>query len=185
MKCIPVLLRAAVYASALPYVVHDSTLFISGTYNESLGDRLWDMVYKQVHEETHSPKLAVIQASLLYLQRLPARRKQTPGDTCSRSLFLGSTVALAMSLGLHLECRPWGIPGWEKRLRRRLWWAVYMEDKWTSLLLGRPPLIRPDEWDVLGLDDGDFEEGSSNTIASIFPYFTRLARLVEEIHQTF
>lgn len=187
----PVVLRTAIYASALPYVVHDPMLFVSGAYNEALGDRLWHMVHEQVHEETRSPKLAVIQASLLYLQRLPARHQQIPSESCSRSLFLGSTVALAMSLGLHLECRPWGIPAWEKRLRRRLWWAVYLEDKWTSLLLGRPPLIRPDEWDVLDLEEGDFREGDSpeDTGVSfhgrIFPSFIKLARLVEDIHQTF
>ncbi|KAL1839806.1 hypothetical protein VTK73DRAFT_3912 [Phialemonium thermophilum] len=215
LQSMPVVLLAAVCASAVPYVVHDPMLFVSGSYTESLAEGLWQMVYEGVHAASRHPKLAVVQAALLYLQHLPTRHHDIPGESCVRSVFLGGTVALAMSLGLHLEPRPWGIPAWEKRLRRRLWWAVYLEDKWTSLLLGRPPIIRPDEWDVLDLDEGDFfddddhgnddersvdvhlsaagggaaaassSSSSPSFYARVFPYFIRLARLAENIHQTF
>jgi hypothetical protein len=188
----PTVLQAAIYASALPCVVHDLMLFVSGTDFELLGDWLWRIVLELVQEGTRSPKLADIQASLLYLQRLPPRQPRKPSNISSWTSFLASTVAMAVSLGLHLEPRPWGIPAWEKRLRRRLWWAVYLEDKRTSLLLGRPPLIRPDEWDVVDLDETDFEDGdltNANSITSyeslIIPHFTKLGRLVESVHQIF
>jgi hypothetical protein len=118
------------------------------------------MVYELVTEAIHSPRLGVLQAALLYIHQQPrdeARHKTA--DTPFLWSFVGQIVGLACSLGLHIECRMWGIPAWEKRLRRRLWWAVYAEDKWRSLLMGRPPYIHPAEWDVSDLDEGDFLVG--------------------------
>ena len=193
----PVILLAAIYASALPYVAHDPVLFVSGAYDHDLRDQLWEMVSQGIQEQTRTPGLAVLQASILYLQRLPSRTEHVLSDTPLRSSFHGRTVAVAMSLGLHLEPRPWGIPAWEKRLRRRLWWAIYLEDKWTSLLLGRPPTIREDEWDVFELDELDFELDDPMAVTRrlpimeqpsrgiIFRYFIKLAQLVETIHHTF
>ncbi|KAH8660289.1 fungal-specific transcription factor domain-containing protein [Xylariales sp. PMI_506] len=192
----PIVLRAAIYASALPYVVHDPVLFVSGTYNESLGEWLWKMVYELVQAGASSLQLADVQASLLCLQRLPARHRRNPSDTSWRTSFLARTVAIAISLGLHLEPSPWGIPAWEKRLRRRLWWVVYLEDKWTSLLLGRPTVIQPDEWDVLELEETDFEDTDSTAAdpttnsqcsysSLIFLNFAKLGQLAEKLHQRF
>lgn len=192
-QAVPVVLLAAICASALSYVAHDSALLVSGLYDHIVEEKLWDMVYRLIQIELRAPRLVALQASLLYLQRVPDHDQWNIAETPSKASFRGSTVALAMSLGLHLECRPWGIPSWEKRLRRRLWWAVYLEDKWTSLLLGRPPMIRQDEWDVLELDEADFEM-DAGTITDflesppsgvIFPYFIKLALLAECIHQTF
>ncbi|KAH7303875.1 fungal-specific transcription factor domain-containing protein [Stachybotrys elegans] len=193
---VPTVLLAAIYASALPYTVHDSVLFDMVSLNNSLSNQLWEIVYRQIHEDLSNPKLAILQASLLYLQRMPSHNQRGQEDTPAQLSFLGSTVALAMSLGLHLNPQPWGIPAWEKRLRKRLWWAVYMQDKWTSLLLGRPPIIRQDEWDVEDLDEADLEiqqDGASDSLISlswprrdaIFSHIVRLAQLVEYIHQTF
>jgi hypothetical protein len=112
--------------------------------------------------------------------------------------FWASILGLSNSLGLHLECKLWGIPAWEKRLRRRLWWAIYIEDTWRSFLSGRPPFIHADEWDVSILDDTDFVHNIAPTRRfrslvgvesvgrnTIFPYLIRLTLLVTEIHQTF
>jgi hypothetical protein len=44
------------------------------------------------------------------------------------------------------------VPNEELRVRRHLWWALYIEDKMLSLLMGRPPYIHSDEWDVCAID---------------------------------
>jgi hypothetical protein len=191
---------AAVYASALPFKIHDPELVVFGAYDESLCDRLWRMVYELILEEIHTPHLSVLQACLLYLQQLPTGSQSALADSPFHWSFLGSTVALAASLGLHLEPRPWGIPDWEKRLRRRLWWAVYLEDKWRSLLVGRPPFIRREEWDVKDLDYIDFIVDQPDNMGierleacfqrdaedgAIFKSFTKLAQVVDNIHNTF
>lgn len=197
LQRIPVHLIAAIYASALPFKVHDPELVIFGMYDDSLSDRLWRVVYEIILQEIHTPHLSVLQACLLYLQRLPSGSQSALADSPFIWSFLGSTVALAASLGLHLEPRPWGIPTWEKRLRRRLWWAVYLEDKWRSLLIGRPPFIRREEWDVKDLDDADFaidglDDADIRILfqeqqedGAIFKSFTKLAQVVDDIHQTF
>lgn len=189
------MLLAAVYASAIPFVAHDPVLFVSGSYDDNLCQSLWSLASDEVRRAAHAPKLALLQASILLLQRLPARYQRGMGDTPARQSLHGSTIALAMSLGLHLEPRPWGVPGWEKRLRRRLWWSLEMEDKWTSLLLGRPAMIQQSEWDVLDLDAIDFEvdEAASHLVhpvvdqpqPEVFLQFTKLTQLGEAIHQTF
>lgn len=189
---IPVHLLAALYACALPFKIHDPELVLCGVYDSQLCDKLWRMVYQLVMQEIHTPHLSVLQACLLYLQRLPVGSQSALADSPFLWSFLGTTVGLASSLGLHLEPRPWGIPAWEKRLRRRLWWAVYVEDKWRSLLIGRPPFIDREEWDVQSLDDVDFVIDSQDEAhdrneehGAIFRSFAKLAIIADNIHQTF
>jgi hypothetical protein len=190
---VPVHLLAAIYASAFPFVAHDDYLCVLSTYHASPVETLWRMVYELVTEEIHTPRLAVVQAALLYIHQGPRdEARLTTADTPFLWSFVGQIVGLACSLGLHIECRMWGIPAWEKRLRRRLWWAVYAEDKWRSLLMGRPPYIHPSEWDVSDLDEGDFLVGPRQGFSTCscdteipFRYLINLARIGEEIHDTF
>ncbi|KAJ5897208.1 hypothetical protein N7504_007496 [Penicillium tannophilum] len=190
---VPVHLLAAIYASAFPFVAHDDYLCVLNTYHASPVKKLWRMVYELLTVEIHSPRLAVLQAALLYIQQQPMdEARYTTADTPFVWSFVGQIVGLACSLGVHIECRMWGIPAWEKRLRRRLWWAVYAEDKWRSLLMGRPPYLYPAEWDVSDLDEGDFligpRQGFSTLACDIdipFRFLVNLARIAEEIQGTF
>lgn len=45
----------------------------------------------------------------------------------------------------------------ERGLRKRLAWALYMEDQWCSLVHGRPSLISKAHWAVRDLIEEDFE----------------------------
>lgn len=67
-------------------------------------------------------------------------------------------VAMAHELGVHVDCSAWAIPQWEKGLRRRLAWALYMQDRWTAFTNGRPMLIHHDDWDVPFCTASDFPE---------------------------
>lgn len=189
----PTHLLAAVYASAFPFAAHDDYLCVLNTYHGSPVQKLWRMVFELITEEIHRPRLAVLLAGLLYLHKEPLEGAcYTTADTPFLWSFVGQIVGLACSLGCHIECRMWGIPAWEKRLRRRLWWAVYAEDKWRSLLMGRPPYIHSAEWDVSELDEGDFLLGPRQGFSTCpcdteipFRYLVNLARITEEIHETF
>ncbi|OJJ88404.1 Zn(II)2Cys6 transcription factor [Aspergillus glaucus CBS 516.65] len=152
----PVHLLAAIYASAQPFAKFDEYLCFVNAYTQPPTDQLWRMVLELLLEEIHTPHLSVMQAGLLYLHKPLKNNERALADSPFIWSFVGLLVGLATSLGLTLECRPMGLPAWEKRLRRRLWWAIYSEDKWRSLLMGRPPYIRHDEWDVTDLDDQDF-----------------------------
>ncbi|KAL1650372.1 hypothetical protein SLS58_001189 [Diplodia intermedia] len=65
-------------------------------------------------------------------------------------------LAIGEACGLHLDASGWAIPDWERALRKRLSWALYMQDKWTACAYGRPSHITDDEWGVRDLDSADF-----------------------------
>ncbi|GAB1203166.1 hypothetical protein APSETT445_001793 [Aspergillus pseudonomiae] len=138
----PVHLLAAIYASAQPFTKFDEYLSVLNAYSTPPTEQLWRMVWEILLQEIHTPHLAVLQAGLLYLHKAPGKSQSAVADSASVWSFVGLLVGLATSLGLQMECGPMGLPAWERRLRRRLWWAIYAEDKWRSLLMGRPPALR-------------------------------------------
>ena len=94
------------------------------------------------------PKLSTVQAGLLLSQR-------PEGDQWAPT---GQLVAIAQELGLHLDCTNWKIPPWERGLRKRLAWGMYMQDKWGALIHGRPSHIFASNWAVQPLTDHDFPD---------------------------
>lgn len=153
----PPYLLAAIYASALQFSSYDDVLCVSSIYKKPSSEELWQIVYKGIQSELHTPRLATISAAVLFLNKPRVGVQHVSADTSFTWSFTTSTVGLVTSLGLHLECKSWSIPAWEKRLRRRLWWMVFSEETWRSLLLGRPSVIAKDQWSVSGLTSSDFD----------------------------
>ncbi|XHF99555.1 hypothetical protein AWENTII_003054 [Aspergillus wentii] len=188
----PVHLLAAIYASAQPFAKFDEYLCLINAYSEPPSDQLWRMVLELLLEEIHTPHLSVLQAGLLYLHKPTKGSQSALADSPFVWSLVGLLVGVATSLGLTLECRPMGLPAWEKRLRRRLWWALYAEDKWRSLLLGRPPYIRNDEWDVTNLDDEDFRRDEIGFLFTPdamsdgvqFQHYSRLSRIADDVQHS-
>jgi hypothetical protein len=110
--------------------------------------RLEAIAMKSLSLAMERPKLSTIQAGLLLLQRPEA-------DSWSLTTQL---VAIGQELGLHLDCSSWSIPLWERGLRKRIAWALYMQDKWSSLIHGRPSHIFSANWAVKPITDEDFKE---------------------------
>jgi hypothetical protein len=96
----------------------------------------------------YRPKLSTVQAGLLLSQR-------PEGDQWAPTAQL---VAIGQELGLHLDCTNWKIPPWERGLRKRLAWALYMQDKWGSLVHGRPSHVCASDWAVQPLSPNDFPD---------------------------
>ncbi|KAJ0426791.1 hypothetical protein BJY00DRAFT_306787 [Aspergillus carlsbadensis] len=153
---IPAHLLAALYAISIQFCHHDPVLCVSNVYTKPPTDRLWKLALEEVFREIHTPHLAVLQAVLLYLQKPQVEMSGAVADSPFRWSLLSTAVSLSSTLGLHIDCREWPIPRWEKRLRRRLWWAVYSESAWRSLLMGFPNPIHDDHWAVDVLDETDF-----------------------------
>ena len=57
-------------------------------------------------------------------------------------------IRMAQDLGLHRSSTRWLLPENEIELRRRIWYAVYIMDKWIAAELGRPVAILDEEFDV-------------------------------------
>ncbi|KAI0021810.1 transcription factor TamA [Xylariomycetidae sp. FL0641] len=138
-------LLAVVYMLAVNWWDHSEELSQSPRPNVRELERL---IRSSLADAMWRPKLSTVQAGLLLSQR-------PEGDQWAPTAQL---VAIAQELGLHLDCTHWKIPPWEKGLRKRLAWALYIQDKWGSLVHGRPSHIFVSNWIVKPLLPSDFPE---------------------------
>ncbi|KAK2595218.1 Fungal specific transcription factor [Conoideocrella luteorostrata] len=191
-------LLAAVYLVALDWHLYDSSL--AGYETEVLPDiaTLEKLADRTIAQDMRRPKLSTLEAGLLLLQR---HRSKTDGSSCahgsSSRTFTAQLVAMAQDLGIHIDCSSWNIPPWEIGLRRRLGWALYMQDRWGACAHGRPFLIHHNDWDVKMCSNSDYPEleeavnrwsDSDSNIATgweIFLKHVELTRIMSEVHETF
>ncbi|PGH18170.1 hypothetical protein AJ80_04557 [Polytolypa hystricis UAMH7299] len=106
---------------------------------EAMATRLFTESLSRAHTST-------IQAGLILSQKSPLN---TP-------LLISQLVTIGYDLGLHQDCSNWKMEQWEKGLRKRLAWALYVQDKWCGLVHGRPSHIFPSNWTVKDLCQQDF-----------------------------
>ncbi|CAG8974764.1 hypothetical protein HYALB_00000376 [Hymenoscyphus albidus] len=142
-------LLAAVYLHGLHYWTFDDSL---SKFSKPDPKILLKLARKSLGNTIHRPKLSLLQAGLLLLQYT---------DTDSAELT-AQMVSVSYGLGLHLDPSDFEIPDWEKGLRKRLAWALYMQDKWGALIHGRPPLINSSNWAVPTVSDVDFPENQAH-----------------------
>lgn len=144
------------------------------------------LALKTFNDIIHRPKLSTIQAGLLLSQR-------SGGESW---VLTAQLVAIGHTLGLHLDSSGWEIPSWEKGLRKRLAWALFMQDKWSALVHGWPAQISLENWAVQPVSQDDFpegaadeddEEGSSEVEQgkALFTQMVALSEILSEILQTF
>ncbi|TLD23181.1 hypothetical protein PspLS_07589 [Pyricularia sp. CBS 133598] len=175
-------LLAAVYALAVDWWEYDPAL---APLEKPPVDRLVAIATQALTAAMGRPKLSAVQAGLLLLQR-------SGGDSW---VLTSQMVALAEELGLHVDCSSWDIPDWEKGVRRRLAWAVLMQDRWGALIHGRPSHVSASHWRAPPLELGDFPESAADEddaegsaeVENGRYLFMRLARLTEimsEAHST-
>ena len=112
-----------VYLLALEWWNYDPVLSVQEKPNVAL---LETLVKNALHDVMTRPKLSTLQGGLLLLQHRPF-----VDDAWTLSSQL---VAVMQDLGVHLDCESWRIPAWEKSLRRRLAWSIYVLDKWFVTL---------------------------------------------------
>ncbi|OHF02526.1 fungal specific transcription factor domain-containing protein [Colletotrichum orchidophilum] len=184
-SAMPTCLLAAIYGHALPFCVFDDVLCVDVDTLPS-ADHLFKLAWMAALSEFHTPSLATVQTMLLMIQRRPTNRHVA--DTPFKWTMLADTVALAQCLGLNLDPSEWAIPPWERRLRRRLAWAVYVQDRWLSLNFGRSSHIQECDWDVLPLGPDDFGdlvggEGEGPQVCRHFLHLASLTEIVSKIQQ--
>ncbi|SCU99502.1 LADA_0H20164g1_1 [Lachancea dasiensis] len=112
-------------------------------------DKLNEIALRTFFDVIERPKLSIVQTGLLILQ--------CRSESSSNWAICSEVVALAEDLGLGVDCQDWRLPRWERGLRRRLAWAVWLQDKWTSMMEARHShLILGRNWLVKMLTDEDF-----------------------------
>ncbi|RDW72941.1 hypothetical protein BP6252_06848 [Coleophoma cylindrospora] len=152
---LPASLRGAIYGLACAFWDQDPTLKGIPRITQP---ELFEYAHAALNRELDSPKLSTLQACLLVMHEQP----EITGTTESPRLwaYACQATACAQSLGLHQDPSMWKLPLWEKRLRKKLWWATYLTDKWTSICHGNPPHIPLNSFDTpeLSLDDMSEDE---------------------------
>ncbi|KAI1329492.1 fungal-specific transcription factor domain-containing protein [Xylariaceae sp. FL0255] len=176
-------LLATIYILAINWWDHSEELSACQRPNVRELERL---IRSSLADAMWRPKLSTVQAGLLLSQR-------PEGDQWAPTAQL---VAIAQELGLHLDCTHWKIPPWEKGLRKRLAWALYMQDKWGALVHGRPSHIFSSNWVVQPLEQQDFSEADydENDLEekqeiergqTLFVQMIYLSQVLAEILETF
>lgn len=180
-------LLAAVYLLASSYWTYDEQLSRSPMIDTVA---LQALAFRTLQNAMRRPKLSTVQAGLLLSQWQKAFMGAANEN---RDRLTVQLVNMGHGLGLHLDCSHWELPEWEIGLRRRIGWALYMQDKWTALLESRPTLISADDWDVADLSELDFpenveddQEGSGEVERGrlVFTYMAHLSVILAEILRT-
>ncbi|KAI9827271.1 MAG: Fungal specific transcription factor [Thelocarpon impressellum] len=137
-------LLAAVYIVASAWRAHDSR---TRDAPEPDVTRLVKLALGSLADAMDRPDVSTIQAGLILLQR-------RDGESWPLTSQL---ISVGQELGIHLDCSSWRISESERGQRKRLAWALFMQDKWGSLTHGRPSHIARHNWLVPLLTTQDFE----------------------------
>jgi hypothetical protein len=175
-EAFPTWLLAAVYGHALPFCIFDDQLCVD-VYTPPSVDSLFQIAWSAVQPNYHTPSLSVVQTLLLLVQRRPTNKHVA--DTPAKWTMVTDAVSIAQSLGLNLDPNDWPLPLWEQRLRRRLAWAVFNQEKWIALNTGRSSHIMSDDWDVSPLTQDDFEFAENSDDRAYAEHFIQLSALTE------
>lgn len=177
------LLLAAVYALSLNWLEAGNGVSVGQKPDVR---RLDKISMKLLYATLAKPHITTIQAGLLLSQR---PNLNTPTLTAQ-------LVTAGFDLGLHQDCSNWRMDPTEKGLRKRLAWAMYIQDKWTALVHGRPSHLFAANWTVKSLTNDDFEGAflkDENTEANVenghgpllFTQTIVLTEILSEILDTF
>ncbi|KAK3944402.1 lactose regulatory protein lac9 and GAL4-like protein, partial [Diplogelasinospora grovesii] len=103
-----------------------------------LDDQLYHTALSFGEDESmfESANLAFVQALVLLSNLSQKRNKPNTGGN-----FLGLATRMALSLGLHRELPDWNISLWQREMRRRIWWGLFLFDSGASTTFGRPILL--------------------------------------------
>lgn len=151
---------SCLYLFALNWWSFDSDL--SGEVQPSQME-LEKIAEENLYQKFKRPTLSTIQAGLLLIQHQSFRAGyENPSDCWPMQC---AVVGAAQTLGLNRRCDDWDIPLWEKSLRKRLTWGIYIQEKWLCLSIDQRSHISPENWIIPDLnDDDDFQDFlSSNT----------------------
>ncbi|BEJ14418.1 hypothetical protein CspHIS471_0401850 [Cutaneotrichosporon sp. HIS471] len=116
-----------------------------------------DAVINVGHLETGS--LVLVQAFTLLSNISQKRNKSNSG-----SVYLGIAIRMAIGLGLHRELPLWNIKPFEREVRRRVWWVLFIFDAGACITFGRPillPYLDADVKMVHNVQDRDFTPSSA------------------------
>lgn len=111
-----------------------------GTWEVPLGwsDIFFEQSEKYITQSTSAPTISKVQSIIL----IHNHRGNIDSKSSACWMLGGVGIRIAQSLGLNRDCEEWDIPESEKQTRKRIWWSLYIADRFHSASLGRPLSIR-------------------------------------------
>lgn len=86
---------------------------------------IWNLTVSATQEDFMSPSFSTVLACILDLLGRPIT------SITYNAINVGSTVALAHSLGLNRDPSSWSLNERQKSLRVRAWWGLLIHDYWS------------------------------------------------------
>ncbi|OWB65510.1 hypothetical protein B5S30_g836 [[Candida] boidinii] len=138
------------------------------------GRELYDLAITAITENLDNPTYNILQAGIMLTQK----KYMSPKDFDSRTwILLGMCYSMCQNLGINIDCTDWDIDEDEKRLRRRIWWSLYMQEKWFSIQYGRPSHININDWNVSMIEASDFKDDLDTVTKSTIERFQAMCKL--------
>ncbi|KJZ78658.1 hypothetical protein HIM_02049 [Hirsutella minnesotensis 3608] len=141
---LPACLRGAVYGLACAF--WDFDMALRGNPCPFPQHEIVDHAHAALRREIENPNLFVVQACLLLIHVMPPAIDAMEAPTTWT--LAAQATACAQTIGLHQDPGKWGIDFLEKKLRRKIWWAIFMTDCWSSICHGNPPHISLTSFDT-------------------------------------
>ncbi|KAL1968165.1 hypothetical protein VTN77DRAFT_2000 [Rasamsonia byssochlamydoides] len=118
--------------------------------------------------------------------------RSTPSHEKDTRYWLGAAISLAQTGGMHMLSKLSLLSPKERRVRKRIWWSLYIRDQQVAAAFGLPARIRDEDCDIPMPEESDFEEEGPVSNPAIFGtprpehalymiQMTRLARLLREV----
>lgn len=151
----------------------------SAVYEPSLAKHykdLWSTVLHMVDNEYRQARLQTIQLEILCFSGWPVHWAG------GNHIGICRAIGAAQLIGLHRDCSRWKLPRWERSLRKRLWWVLYLHDKWNAYTYGRPVNI-PMSGAIppVTFEDDDSATPEGRAEFAVFIASTRLAVVLESL----
>ncbi|KAL4875885.1 fungal-specific transcription factor domain-containing protein [Aspergillus karnatakaensis] len=186
----PLALLTAICAVTLPFIMHDEALHSLLLKPPSATD-LYRLCWIGISQDLHAPSMSTLQACLILQQRLPTNMYLS--DTAFTWSLISTAVAVANTIGLHRNPSSWTtVPFWERHLRCRLWWGLWLTEKWIAFTRGMPSHISDDEHDVPSLSETDLDDTLDPVVTEVDPelrsylvHFTSLTTILADIQVTY
>ncbi|KAH6871027.1 fungal-specific transcription factor domain-containing protein [Thelonectria olida] len=173
--CFPIIDRAdftkKLATSDISCLLLQAMLFISMTYCDSaiitsmgFSDRTEakSLFYTRArllfHADWEKDKITLIQSLFLV-----SFWRGGPSDVRDVRYWLGVVIGIAESCGLHRSARLATRDPRTARLRRRIWWSIYVRERQAAVSLGLPSRIRDDDCDIEPLSPSDLASDVDDT----------------------
>ncbi|KAG2178614.1 hypothetical protein INT44_001767, partial [Umbelopsis vinacea] len=120
-------------------------------------------------------KMEIIQSLVLL-----ASQPNFAANAYTAWMFSGMGVRMAQDLGLHRNIPRWKMNDRESEQRKRIWFSVYIVDRWCCAAVGRPLAISEADCDI-ELPELIQEDGNDNTSTQhqkLFRYMISLSTIL-------